>query len=160
MEAVAIRPDERALRADLAHYRTPAEIDRIAQGRVWDGGTARQLGLVDQFGGLDDAIAKAAALANLGDERGITRLEKGPSWEDMLVEMFADEGSSQAPPNDALASLAPMPADLALRMVADINVLLGGPSIQARCLDCPPPAPTTATAADVSLWTLIRRLFA
>ena len=46
----------------------PRRVDRIAQGRVWDGGTARQLGLVDQFGGLDDAIAKAAALAKIDDD--------------------------------------------------------------------------------------------
>ncbi|HEX9805263.1 MAG TPA: signal peptide peptidase SppA, partial [Alteraurantiacibacter sp.] len=31
--------------------KTPAQIDEIAQGRVWDGGAARQIGLVDQFGG-------------------------------------------------------------------------------------------------------------
>src|ERR687897_621667 len=50
-----------------------AEIDRIAQGRVWDGGAARQLGLVDGFGGMDEAIAKAAELAKLGEgERRLT----------------------------------------------------------------------------------------
>ena len=49
--------------------KTPAEIDRIAQGRVWDGGTARQLGLVDGFGGMDEAVAKAAELAKLGRGR-------------------------------------------------------------------------------------------
>ena len=32
--------------------KTPAEVDAMAQGRVWDGGTARQKGLVDEFGGL------------------------------------------------------------------------------------------------------------
>ena len=49
--------------------RASADVDRLAQGRVWDGGTARQLGLVDQFGGLDEAIAKAAALAKTDDKR-------------------------------------------------------------------------------------------
>ena len=29
--------------------KSPADIDKIAQGRIWDGGTARQLGLVDEF---------------------------------------------------------------------------------------------------------------
>ena len=38
----------------------------IAEGRVWAGGTARQIGLVDQFGGLDDALAYAAERAKLG----------------------------------------------------------------------------------------------
>ena len=50
-----------------ARKKSVADVDRIAQGRVWDGGTARQLGLVDQFGGLDEAIAKAAALAKTDD---------------------------------------------------------------------------------------------
>ena len=56
--------------------KSPADIDRIAQGRVWDGGTAHQLGLIDGFGGMDEAIAKAAQLAKLGDERGVTYLER------------------------------------------------------------------------------------
>ena len=143
-----------------ARHRSPAEIDKIAQGRVWDGGTARQLGLVDQFGGLDDAIAKAAALANLGDERGVTRLEKGPSWEDSLVDLFADDGSSQAAPSDAFAALAPLPADLAARIVGELQSLLSGPSIQARCLECPPPAVAApVSSAQAGLWaTLVSRL--
>ncbi len=63
-----------------ARHKTPADIDRIAQGRVWDGGTARQIGLIDGFGGMDEAIAKAAELAKLGDnERGLTYLEPGPT---------------------------------------------------------------------------------
>ncbi|WP_240125451.1 signal peptide peptidase SppA [Thermomonas alba] len=42
------------------------QIDAVAQGRVWSGAQARQRGLVDAFGGLDDAIADAAARAKLG----------------------------------------------------------------------------------------------
>ena len=34
---------------------------------MWDGGTARQLGLVDGFGGLEEAVAKAGELAKLDD---------------------------------------------------------------------------------------------
>ncbi|MDQ4087891.1 MAG: signal peptide peptidase SppA, partial [Pseudomonadota bacterium] len=41
-----------------------ARVNAIGQGRVWDGGTARQLGLVDRFGSLDDAVAEAARRAN------------------------------------------------------------------------------------------------
>ncbi len=40
-------------------------VDEIAQGRVWIGSTALELGLVDELGGLDEAIAKAAELAEL-----------------------------------------------------------------------------------------------
>jgi hypothetical protein len=48
-----------------SRHKTPAQVDAMAQGRVWDGGTARQKGLVDQFGGLDDALAWAAGQAGL-----------------------------------------------------------------------------------------------
>ncbi len=46
-------------------HKTPQQVDQIAQGRVWDGGTARQIGLIDGFGGMNEAIAKAAQLAKL-----------------------------------------------------------------------------------------------
>ena len=71
--------------------RRPQQVDQIAQGRVWDGGTAHQLGLVDGFGGMDEAIAKAAQLAKLGDERGVRYLEPPPSFRDQLIEALADE---------------------------------------------------------------------
>lgn len=41
------------------------DVDSIAQGRVWSGSKARSLGLVDELGGLDQAIAAAAELAEL-----------------------------------------------------------------------------------------------
>ena len=44
---------------------TPQEVDAIAQGRVWIGAKAHELGLVDNLGGLDEAIAGAASLAKL-----------------------------------------------------------------------------------------------
>ena len=50
-----------------ARSKTPAEVDTIGQGRVWDGGTARQLGLVDGFGGMTEALAEAAKRAGLAE---------------------------------------------------------------------------------------------
>ena len=44
---------------------TPAAVDNIAQGRVWAGTTALDLGLIDAIGGLEDAIDSAASLAGL-----------------------------------------------------------------------------------------------
>ena len=43
------------------------EVDKIAQGRVWSGKKALEIGLVDKLGGLNDAIASAAELAGLDD---------------------------------------------------------------------------------------------
>lgn len=45
---------------------TVAEADSMAQGRVWSGVDAKRLGLVDELGNLDDAIAAAAELAEIG----------------------------------------------------------------------------------------------
>jgi protease-4 len=51
---------------------TTAAIDAVAQGRVWTGHRARELGLVDELGGLDDAIRAAAERAKLDPARGIS----------------------------------------------------------------------------------------
>jgi len=43
------------------------QVDSIGQGRVWSGEQAKQLGLVDELGGLKDAVKAAAKLAKLDD---------------------------------------------------------------------------------------------
>ncbi|MFS8063001.1 MAG: signal peptide peptidase SppA [Luteimonas sp.] len=55
-------------RVAQARGRTVDEIDAIARGRVWSGAQAKERGLVDQFGGLDDALADAASRAKLGKQ--------------------------------------------------------------------------------------------
>lgn len=45
--------------------KTPEQIDRIAQGRVWVGIDAKKVGLVDEFGDFDDAIDAAAKMAKI-----------------------------------------------------------------------------------------------
>src|SRR5437764_9689813 len=91
-----------------ARHKTPQQVDAIAQGRVWDGGTAHQLGLVDGFGGMSEAIARAAQLAGLGNERGVRYLEPQPSFRDQLIETLADRDTDQdsAAPADAFSMLA------------------------------------------------------
>ena len=46
---------------------SPDDVHAVAQGRVWTGQDALSIGLVDQLGSLDDAIAKAAELADASD---------------------------------------------------------------------------------------------
>ncbi len=48
---------------------TVEAVDEIAQGRVWTGKKASTIGLVDELGGLEDAIAAAAELADLENYR-------------------------------------------------------------------------------------------
>jgi protease IV len=57
---------------------TPNAIDQVARGRVWSGEQALERGLVDQLGGLQDAIDAAAELAGLDDYQ-VTYIEKEPS---------------------------------------------------------------------------------
>ena len=117
--------------------KTPQQVDQIAQGRVWDGGTAHQLGLVDGFGGMEEAIAKAAQLAKLGDERGVTYLERPTSFKEQLLDMLAQQERDEgAAPADGYAFFGNGQRKLA-QALADIRTILNGPSIQVRCLECP-----------------------
>lgn len=51
---------------------TKAQVDSIGQGRVWSGTDAKDIGLVDLFGNLDDAVELAASMAKISDYRVIT----------------------------------------------------------------------------------------
>src|SRR4029079_12263974 len=116
-----------------SRHKTPQQVDQIAQGRVWDGGTAHQLGLVDGFGGMSEAIAKAAQLAKLGDERGVRYLEPQRSFRDQLIEAFADNDNDTAVPTDAFSMMAREPEQRLAGVLAEVRSILSGPSIQARC---------------------------
>jgi protease-4 len=140
-----------------SRHKTPAEIDRIAQGRVWDGGTAHQLGLVDGFGGMSEAVAKAAQLANLGDERRVRYLEPPRRFRDRLIETIAsEENDNGTAPDDAFAVLAGEPQRQLANAIAEVRTILSGPSIQARCLECPAVAPAQLSRRDMSLLGLIK----
>lgn len=52
--------------------KTPEQVDAVAQGHVWTGAKALELGLVDKLGGLDQAIAAAAKLAKLDNYELLT----------------------------------------------------------------------------------------
>jgi protease IV len=64
------------LRVASARNMTTEQVDAIAQGRVWSGADAHAAGLVDQLGGLQDAIASAAKRAELGDDYRVDYVEK------------------------------------------------------------------------------------
>ena len=139
-----------------SRHKTPQQVDQIAQGRVWDGGTAHQIGLVDAFGGMSEAIAKAADLAKLGDERGVRYLEPQPTFRDQLIEAFADNDNDTAVPGDAFSMMAREPEQRIAGVLAEVRSIMSGPSIQARCLECPDVAPARVEAKDLTLLGLIR----
>mgnify|MGYP000138516844 CR=1 FL=1 len=63
---------------------TLEQVDAIAQGRVWSGVKAKELGLVDELGSLDDAIVAAAQLANI-ENYDTLLVEKEMSNRDKLI---------------------------------------------------------------------------
>lgn len=76
--------------------RLPVEsVEKIAQGRVWLGADAIGLKLVDQLGGLNDAVAKAAKLAKLGEYYTVD-YPAPSSWIDQLLAGASDAGSVDA----------------------------------------------------------------
>ena len=140
-----------------SRHKTPQQVDQIAQGRVWDGGTAHQLGLVDGFGGVNEAIAKAAQLAGLGNERGIRYLEPPVSFRQELIEALAGEqADTTAVPQDAFASFARAPQQQLATMLAEVRSIMAGPSIQARCIECPSPTPRRLDKQDLSLLAILK----
>lgn len=68
---------------------TKAEVDAIGQGRVWTGEDAKELGLVDVLGGLEDAIEIAADMANLENYR----ISNFPKLKNPIEEIFEDLGA-------------------------------------------------------------------
>lgn len=65
---------------------TKEEIDKIGQGRVWTGAQAKEIGLVDQLGGLQDAIELAAEKAELEDYSTL----KYPKEKDFFTQLMEE----------------------------------------------------------------------
>lgn len=63
-------------------------VDSIGQGRVWAGVDAIELGLVDQLGDLEDAIAYAAQKAELGNDYNIIEMPKQKNFATRLLEQL------------------------------------------------------------------------
>ena len=70
-------------------------VDSIGQGRVWSGADAIGLGLVDQLGDMEDAIAYAAAKAELGSDYKVTEWPKQKDFFTRLMESMNNNGSDQ-----------------------------------------------------------------
>ena len=142
----------------------PARVDALAQGRVWTGGAARQLGLVDQFGDLDAALAWAAKQAEIGDDYRVEYLQTPPDPYVAFVEgMMGDETSAGARLTSISALFAQRERDLTARIAGDFDRLMTVRGVQARCLDCLPyERSNTLAKAAVPTWisALARRILA
>ncbi|MFE8582995.1 signal peptide peptidase SppA [Sphingomonas sp. NCPPB 2930] len=135
------------------------KVDTIAQGRVWDGGTARQIGLVDRFGTLSDAIAEAARRAKLDPAKVHAEyLEKKPGFAATLAEGFDSDDDDTQQGGDVFAIAAAERRAVAARALGDVARLARGGSVQARCLECGGLGPVGSVSDERLLDLLIARL--
>lgn len=72
---------------------TLEQVDAIAQGRVWSGRKAKELGLVDELGNLTDAVVAAAELAKLDTYEALL-IEKEASERNKFIQRFISEANS------------------------------------------------------------------
>lgn len=127
-------------RVARARKLTPARVDEIGQGRVWDGGTARQIGLVDQYGGLDDALAWVAGQAKLGkDDWHAEYLGEDERTGDTLLRQILIGESARSGGGADLVGLFNLRRSTAFaQLAASVARVSGAQGMQAYCLECTP----------------------
>jgi len=140
--------------------KTPEQVDWIGQGRVWDGGTARQNGLVDEFGGLDAALAYAAKAGKLSEWHAVYLGDTPDQWSSLLQRLAGHDDDS-APPaesRDFAAALAARQAGLVGQALAGAERLVGTRGMQAYCLECPAPAARRPARGELTVLARAARL--
>lgn len=115
--------EEFLVRVGKARKMSRDDVDKIARGRVWSGADAKERGLVDKLGGLQEAIASAAEKAKLGKTFQVTYVEKEQSLKEKLMASLSVRATRVAAAFGTTLAPAPEPAAGAgaaiLRAVAD-----------------------------------------
>jgi protease-4 len=114
----------------------PEQVEKIAQGRVWDGTAAKELGLVDKLGSLQDAIGAIAEKVGLKDYE-ITYISQPLTTREMLIQrlnrlilgIFAALNSSEHPLNRMVDNVIDTEIDHVLRAKDPAG-------LYAYCLNC------------------------
>jgi len=120
--------EEFLARVGEARKMTRDEVDAIARGRVWSGADAKGIGLVDELGGLDAAIAAAGRRARLGERPRVRWIEKERTWKERLAGRLLEGAAALAPgavaaaPHDPFSTAGRLRAALAeLEALAELD---------------------------------------
>ncbi|MBW4654726.1 MAG: signal peptide peptidase SppA [Kaiparowitsia implicata GSE-PSE-MK54-09C] len=98
----------------------PQQVAEIAQGRVWSGVSAQQVGLVDELGGLDDALAAAAAAASLGDTWQVQEYpERSPLQQLWWLDLLSRASEMPTPNTRITQSIQQLEEEFALLQALD-----------------------------------------
>ncbi|MEH6421097.1 signal peptide peptidase SppA [Pseudomonas sp. CGJS7] len=85
-------------RVAAARKKPVADVDAVARGRVWSGAQAKERGLVDDLGSLQNAIDDVAVRAKLGkaEDYRVRYIEKMPTPFERFFASFASSGTASA----------------------------------------------------------------
>lgn len=108
--------------------KTPSDIDSIGQGRVWSGVDAKRLGLVDELGGLLDAIKYAADQANLPSYS----IKEYPLIKNPFEELMEQLGNNEVKMEMAISYFG-LPKEM-LEYVSQMQLVLKQKGNQARMM--------------------------
>ena len=109
----------------------PAEVDSIAQGRVWLASDAQKIKLVDKLGSLDDAVKKAAELAKTEEYHTKSYPSKG-NWLDAFM---PNEKKGSYLDSKLQGELKALLGDLYEPMMEIRQTIKGGNTLQARMME-------------------------
>lgn len=110
-------------RVAKARNLSPDSVRVIAEGRVWSGEDAVQIGLVDSLGNLDAAIKSAADMARIVGDYGVRELPRGKSATEVFMELFDRKSPPVASMSSALAGRDPVRA-MARDILHELDALL------------------------------------
>jgi len=115
---------------------TIEQVDTIAQGRVWSGVKAKELGLVDELGDLNDAIIAAAEMAELESYETLL-IEKELSPRDKFIKNFLGQANALFP-SSSVTSIGPIDAVIS-KLKTELNQFnqLNDPQgVYTLCIAC------------------------
>jgi protease-4 len=146
-----------------ARKMTPEKLDGVAQGRVWPGGEAQRIGLVDKIGNLDAALAEAARLGGVGNGKWqAVYLKDDEDSLSMLLGGLTSDSSRQSAATLDFASYVALRRQQQLARVADqLGAMFSTRGAQAYCLECPvvPSRLKAPDAREMSMLETLARFF-
>ncbi len=126
----------------VARNAEPAEIESIAEGRVWSGATAQTLGLVDQLGTLEDVIAAAARHVEIEDY-SVELISRPLSPREAFLRQLATSQIGVLAPKAWLSNVMALDAQQRLfpllKPLLTLTQMNDPHAVYASCLDCVAP---------------------
>ena len=118
---------------------TMEAVHEMAQGQVWDGGAARQKGLIDQFGGLQDAAAWVAEQGEANEDGfHLVRLGSAPDpYQSLIRQLLTSDTKTSFLQTGLTGHIAVGQRAAMGRVASDMERIVNGTGVQAYCEVCP-----------------------